>query len=132
MPDTPQATDHAKGKVLFIADDKDTGSAIETLLAQAGYKAIVARSVSEGLGLIKRHPFDLILLDWFVGIDVCRAIRTFDSETPVFFFIDFSPGSAITDALDAGAQGCFIKPALIGELSSTISASLASRRSGSD
>ena len=124
MAATCDPTKQTKGSVLFLAEDKETRDAIETLLRRSGYDVVVVGRVAEGLRIMRRRAFDLILLDWYSGIEVCQVIRTFDRKTPVFFYIDFSPGSAIPQALSAGAQGCFIKPALMSELASTISASL--------
>jgi CheY-like chemotaxis protein len=76
------------------------------------------------LDLLATDHFDALLLDnWMpkpTGIELCRMIRSFDQNIPIFFF-----SGAITDAdrragFAAGAQGYFTKPIDPDELVSTL------------
>src|SRR5438067_6223845 len=82
--------DSVKGRILFLDDHDDTCELVSVVLGQAGYEVVLGRSVAEGLQLIRRESFDLILLDWHftdgTGIDLCRAVREFDGHTPLFFY----------------------------------------------
>ena len=109
-----------KGRILFIEEDTDTCDLISTLLKYAGYKTVIAPTASEGLRLARNDRFDLILLDWLFedgdGVDICRQIREFDGDTPVFFYTGIAYKPELHRATEAGAQGYFVKPLDIGEL----------------
>jgi CheY-like chemotaxis protein len=109
-----------KGRVLFIEEDADTCDLIATLLKYSGYKTIVAPTLTEGLRLARGQGFDLILLDWWfedgTGVDLCRKIREFDGLTPVFFYTGIAYKPNLNQAIEAGAQGCFMRPTDIEDL----------------
>lgn len=110
----------SKGRILFIEEDEDTCDLISTLLKYAGYKTVVAPTASEGLRLARSDSFDLILLDWLFedgeGVDLCRQIREFDGDTPVFFYTGITYKPELHRAQEAGAQGYFVKPVDISDL----------------
>jgi DNA-binding response OmpR family regulator len=114
----------AKGRILFVEDDQDTCEMMRILLGLEGYEAVPASGVSEGLSLAKAESFDLILLDWHfedgTGIELCRMIRAFDGEIPIFFYTGVAYKSELKKALKAGAQGYFIKPVDAGDLMQTV------------
>ena len=114
-----------KGRILFIDDDEDTCEMMRVLLGIEGYEAVPASGVSEGLSLAKTDSFDLILLDWHfedgTGIELCRMIRAFDGEIPIFFYTGGAHESELKKALKAGAQGYFIKPVEVIDLMRTVS-----------
>lgn len=120
-----QAMEQPKGRILFIDDNLDMRDMVGVLLSQAGYEVVSASTFSEGLGLAKAESFDLIMLDWHfqggTGIELCRTIRRFDPKTPLFFYTGVAVESEIHKALEAGAQGCFIKPVEVNHLLATIS-----------
>lgn len=117
-----------KGRILFLDDNEDTCELLDLVLGQAGYEIIVGRSIAEGLQLIKSKSFDMILLDWYfsdgTGIELCRAIRESDGQTPIFFYTGVAQEHYIRSALQAGAQGCFIKPVEMDTLLQTISSQI--------
>ena len=119
-----------KGRILFLDDNADTCELVELVLSQAGYEIVIGRSVAEGLQLIKSKPFDMILLDWVLpdgtGIELCRAIRESDGQTPIFFYTGIAQEQYIRRGLQAGAQGFFIKPVEIDTLLQTISSQVGS------
>jgi two-component system response regulator HydG len=120
-----------KGRILFLDDNDDTCELLDLVLGQAGYEIVIGRSIAEGLQLIKGKPFDMILLDWYftdgTGIDLCRAIRKSDGQTPIFFYTGVAQEQYIRSAMQAGAQGCFIKPVEMETLLQTISSQIGSR-----
>lgn len=120
-----------KGHILFIDDDLDTCDMVRILLGQAGYISVSASSVAEGWRAVRSASFDLILLDWHfedgTGVELCRMIRTFDSQTPIFFYTGLAHESEIKEALKAGAQGCFIKPVDVKDMLATISVQVCNR-----
>ena|ERR1051325_4858304 len=113
-----------KGTILMVENDRDTRDMVEILLSQAGYNAVIVSSMAEGLCRARDMNLDLILLDWYLedglGIELCQRIRRFDQETPIFFYTGVSYPAEIRKAMQAGAQGCFIKPVDVNQLLQTI------------
>ncbi|HEX8185649.1 MAG TPA: response regulator [Blastocatellia bacterium] len=122
-----------KGRILFIDDDQDTCEMMRVLLGMEGYEAALASGVSEGLSLALAESFDLILIDWYfedgTGIELCRMIRAFDGEIPIFFYTGVAYESELKKALKAGAQGCFVKPVDMKDLIQTVSRYSSSKES---
>lgn len=114
-----------KGRILCVDNDQDTCEMIMLLLGQSGYEVIAAMNIAEGLTLAKREHFDLILLDWFfddgTGLELCRMIRAFDSETVILFYSGVVDKDEIKHAISAGAQGFLVKPIGIEDLVQTVS-----------
>jgi DNA-binding response OmpR family regulator len=114
-----------KGRILFLDDNDDTCELLDLVLGQAGYEVVIGRSITEGMQLIRGKPFDMILLDWYftdgTGLELCRAIRESDGQTPIFFYTGVAQEKYIRSAMQAGAQGCFIKPVEMETLLRTIS-----------
>jgi two-component system, OmpR family, copper resistance phosphate regulon response regulator CusR len=124
-----------KGRVLFLDDNEDTRELLDIVLSEAGYEIVLGRSLAEGLQLVKSSSFDLILLDWYfndgTGLDLCRTIRESDGQTPIFFYTGMAMDNHMRKALQAGAQGCFIKPVDMETLLETISAQISRKKYGS-
>lgn len=120
-----QKREGTKGRILFIDDDADTCEMMSLLLGEAGYEATMASSFAEGLSKAESDRFDLILLDWYfpdgTGIDLCKIIRARDSKIPIFFYTGMAFDAYIHKAMQAGAQGCFIKPVDVENLLQTLS-----------
>jgi DNA-binding response OmpR family regulator len=116
--------DKTRRRILFIDNDQDTCDMMRILLGQAGYEATAVKTLAEGLTLAKSSNFDMILLDWFfedgTGIDLCKMIREFDGQTPIFFYTGMAGESSAKEMLRAGAQGCFIKPVEVDSLLQTM------------
>jgi DNA-binding response OmpR family regulator len=123
----------ARGRILFIDDDQDTCEMMPVLLGLEGYDAVLASGVIEGLSMTRAESFDLILIDWYfedgTGIELCRMIRAFDGEIPIFFYTGVAYESEIKKALKAGAQGCFVKPVDMNDLIQTVSRYSSSKES---
>lgn len=122
--DTNLTAESARWRILFLDDNDDTCEMVNLILTQAGYEVVVARSVAEGLRLTRDKQFDFILLDWFLsdgtGLDLCRAVRQFDGNTPIFFYTGMALEKHLRTALQAGAQGCLVKPVEMDTLLQTI------------
>jgi two-component system, chemotaxis family, chemotaxis protein CheY len=114
----------SKGRILFVNDDPDTYELVTLVMKEIGYETVIAMNINEGLNKVKAQEFDFILIDWFfedgMGIDLCRNIRGFDGQTPIFFYTGECRQIEINKALAAGAQGCFLKPVEISYLMKTL------------
>ena len=121
----------ARGRILFVDDNADTGEMMQLILGQAGYEVAVGRSIADGLHLARAWRFDLILLDLYFsdgnGIDLCRAVRQFDGQTPIFFYTGVECDRLLSTAIEAGAQGCFTKPVEVETLLRTLAEEIGER-----
>jgi DNA-binding response OmpR family regulator len=110
--------------ILYIEDHEDTRLMIISALEIDGYRVVTARTFSAGLMLAQNSRFDLYLIDYMLpdgsGIDLCRAIRAFDSTTPILFLTGVSDPEVREQAFEAGAQGYIVKPANLEETKAAI------------
>jgi len=101
-------------QVLFVEDISDTRDLVEFTLQQDGFKVVTAQTAEEGLSLARENSYGLILLDIGLpdkdGLELCREIRGFDQQTPIFFYTAFAELLDQEEAAKAGAQGCLRKP----------------------
>lgn len=134
--DTNSKDGAAKGRILFLDDDDDTCEMIKLMLGQAGYEVVIGRSVAEGLQLIRKKSFDMILTDWYfedgTGIELCHAVRQSGEQTPVFIYTGMVQDNHLQSALRAGAQGFFVKPVEMKTLLNTISSQIGSHDQDGD
>ena len=112
-------------KHILCADDhEDICIMMSALLAMYGYEVTTAASITEALPLTKKGGFDLLILDgWYgdgLGVDLCRQIRTFDSQTPILFLSGLVYESDIAKGMQAGAQAYLAKPVEVDALEQTI------------
>ncbi len=108
----------SKGRILFVSPDQIIYELLICVFKAAGYEAIHARSVEEGIISIKETRFEMIILNWLfedgTGLDLCRAIRRIAKETPILFYTDESQPPDVAQAIQAGAQGFFTRPVDLG------------------
>lgn len=101
-------------QVLFVEDTSDTRDLVEFALRQDGFEVTSAQTAEEGLTLARTKSYALILLDIGLpdkdGLELCREIRRFDSQTPILFYTAFAELLDLNEATKAGAQGCLRKP----------------------
>jgi DNA-binding response OmpR family regulator len=105
-------------RILLVEDYEDARDLATLTLTE--YMLTCARNFNEGLRLARREGFDLYILDnWLPdksGVELCRAIREFDSRTPILFYSAAAYAKDIQEGLQAGAQAYLVKPALPDEL----------------
>jgi len=100
--------------ILFVEDISDTRDLVEYGLQQDGFRVSSAATAEDGLALAREGLFALMLLDVGLpdkdGLELCREIREFDTETPILFYTAFADLLDREQAIAAGAQGCLRKP----------------------
>jgi DNA-binding response OmpR family regulator len=113
-----------KRHILFADDDPDTHELLQILLGQAGFRVSVTADSAEVLQLLASDHFDALILDnWMpkiTGLELCRLIRSFDQNTPIFFCSGAATEADQRAALSAGAQAYFVKPFDPDELTATL------------
>jgi DNA-binding response OmpR family regulator len=111
-------------RILCADDHEDTRAMLACWLDLCGYEVTTAGSIAESLPLTERGGFDLLILDgWYpdgFGVDLCKQIRGFDSNTPILFVSALASASDIAKGMNAGAQAYLTKPVDIDVLEETI------------
>lgn len=123
-------------RVLVVDESDDLRLSFCTLLTQAGYQAMSAKTGEECLRLVKELLPDLVLLDVVLpdisGIEVCKAIKG-DEKTSAVLVIQVSGlrTSAVNGAehLETGADGFLTKPTDGRALLALVKALLRTRKS---
>jgi DNA-binding response OmpR family regulator len=109
-------------RILLVEDEEDAINF--ATLALAEYEITCARNFDEGLSIAQQRDFDLYILDSWLpdksGVELCRAIRKFDPDTPILFYPAAAYARDIEDALRAGAQDYLIKPVSLDDLEQAV------------
>ena len=115
-------------RLLVVEDNPSIRELLLELLDSAGYAASGAASIAEGLALLGRCAFDLLILDLELpdgdGRRVLRQLRRAGSALPVIVCSGEAQMPACADLFDAGADACLAKPFSSDELLARIRALL--------
>ena len=102
-------------RILCTEDDGDTCELVTLVLSYHNCDVITAGTPLQAIELAKNESFDLYLLDnWIPGMsgtDLCKALRVFDSDTPILFYSGAAFPKDKAEAYASGAQGYLVKPA---------------------
>jgi DNA-binding NtrC family response regulator len=97
---------------------------LSKLLTEKGYTAKVCTSGAEGLKLIKREPFDLVLLDMILpqmdGIQTLRQIKKLRPNTAVIMMTGQETVKTAVEAIKLGAYDYLPKPLTMDRLGESI------------
>ncbi len=106
--------------ILIIEDEPGIYNFLKQGLEEEEYSITVAIDGRQGLESFNKDKPDLILLDWMLpkmtGIDVCKAIREKDTETPVLFLTAKDTVQETVEGLQCGANDYIKKPFSFEEL----------------
>jgi two-component system response regulator VicR len=116
--------------ILFVEDDDTIAMGVEYSLKQDGFKVSLAYRLEEARDLLKRQPFDLVLLDLGLpdgsGYALCKEIRA-AGDTPIIILSARDEEASIVLGLDLGADDYLTKPFRLRELISRMKAVLRRR-----
>jgi DNA-binding response OmpR family regulator len=103
-------------------------------LKEVGFEVSAALSGALALEMLSKNSFQLIILDIMLpdknGIEICKAIREEDGETPILFLTALNTSENIALGLNAGGDDYLAKPFKFIELIARINALL--RRTNSN
>ena len=121
-------------KILLIEDEPFVVSFIIKGLEEVGFEVSAALSGALALEMLSKNSFQLIILDIMLpdknGIEICKAIREEDGETPILFLTALNTSENIALGLNAGGDDYLAKPFKFIELIARINALL--RRTNSN
>ena len=115
-------------RILVVEDERKVARALREGLEAEHYEVRVAATGEEGVVLVDRETFDLVLLDLMLprrdGIEVVRTLRTRGLGTPVLILTAKDTVEDRVHGLDSGADDYLVKPFAFPELLARIRALL--------
>lgn len=100
-------------KILILEDERPLARALELKLVHEGFAVTVAPNGEEGLALLEREPFDLVLCDLMMpkvdGFAVLKAIKERGLSAPVVVLTNLSQSEDERRARELGAMDFFVK-----------------------
>nr|WP_315154149.1 response regulator transcription factor [uncultured Flavobacterium sp.] len=107
-------------KILIVEDEVGIADFLKQGLEEEGYSVLVAYDGETGLALALEQKVNVILLDWMLpkmnGIDICKAIRKANIQTPILFLTAKDTVQETIEGLKAGANDYIKKPFSFDEL----------------
>jgi DNA-binding response OmpR family regulator len=95
-------------RILYVEEHAESCELLALWLNPLGYEVVPANSVTDGLRLARGGTFAVYILSSRfsdgTGLDLCRQIRMFDSNTPIVFYSALTRDSDLMAAITAGAQ----------------------------
>ncbi len=114
MTEKQSTQNSLKSKVLVIDDEKVIREGCHEVLTQEGYKVVRAERGEQGLKMIEREHFDIILLDLMMpglsGFDVLSHVKTLHPDTSVIVITGYATIENSIEAMKNGAFDFIPKP----------------------
>jgi DNA-binding NtrC family response regulator len=100
--------------VLVVDDEKNMRSSLETVLTDEGYSVRTAESAEEGLDVLKREEFFMVITDarlgGMSGHEFLGRVRTQWPNLPVLMITAYATPKLAVEAIQAGAMDYLPKP----------------------
>jgi EAL domain-containing protein (putative c-di-GMP-specific phosphodiesterase class I)/ActR/RegA family two-component response regulator len=110
----PGSAGLAQGRILVADDVPEILDIIGSLLGDAGYTVVTAPDGARALAELRSSRFDMVLTDIEMpdatGVDVLRAVRERDLDTPVVLITGNPTVQTAVKALELGAMRYLLKP----------------------
>lgn len=115
-------------KILLIEDETHVVSFVKKGLNEADFEVSVALTGEIGLEMAKINHYDVVLLDIMLpdknGIEICRELRSLNTQTPILFLTALNASDNVALGLNAGGDDYLAKPFKFIELVARINALL--------
>ncbi|MDV6168222.1 response regulator transcription factor [Flavobacterium sp. DG1-102-2] len=115
-------------KMLIVEDNSRVSALLKRGLESQGYQVYIAEDAEEGLVLLEKIAFELIITDIMLpgidGIAFCKRIRHSGSKTPIIMLTALGTIDEKIEGFDAGADDYLVKPFEIRELYARVKALL--------
>ena len=117
-PSVPAASasngNNSPARILVIDDEAGIRESLEVLLTLEDYAPSMAADGEEGLQLLDRENFDLVLLDLALpglsGLELLPQIKERQPELPVIMITAYGTVDNVVEAIRAGAENFVQKP----------------------
>ncbi len=114
--------------ILVAEDDANIRTGLVDTLESEGYRVAAAENGQTAINLFQNNRFDMVILDIMMpeksGYDVCREIRSSDTQTPIIMLTAKGEEIDKVVGLQLGADDYVTKPFGVHELLARISAVL--------
>jgi DNA-binding NtrC family response regulator len=101
-------------QILLIDDEAHNREALALLLTHAGYQVQSAASGEEGLELLHKTPFEIVITDLFLpgasGIDILKKVKEDSPYTCVILITGNASAETAVEAMKEGAFDYITKP----------------------
>ncbi len=122
----------SQDKILIIDDEGSIRSSLQGILEDEGYAVRTAASGEEGLAVLQKQSFGLILLDIWLpemnGLDVLRRVRTMDAPPQVVVISGHGTVETAVKATKLGAFDFLEKPLTLEKVVLTVKNALRQQR----
>ena len=100
-------------KILIIEDEKPLAHALELKLSHEGFETTITNSGEEGVGLLGKETFSLVLTDLIIpgqdGFKILETIQDKKIKTPVIVMTNLNQEEDRKRATDLGVADFFVK-----------------------
>ena len=121
-----------RAQILVVDDDKTMRDACHQILTRQGFQVEQAASARQGLGLLERSSFDVILLDLVMpdldGLETLKKMKSLDTDCEVIIITGYGSIPTAVEAMKAGAFHFLSKPFAPDDLRTVITRALEKRR----
>jgi two-component system response regulator HydG len=119
-------------QILVIDDDKAMRDACYQILYRQGYQVELAASARQGLALLERVSFDVVLLDLVMpdldGLETLKRIKSLDSDSEVIIITGYGTIQSAVESIKTGAFHFLSKPFAPDDLRHLVGRALEKRR----
>ncbi|MFN9089746.1 MAG: response regulator, partial [Gemmatimonadaceae bacterium] len=100
--------------ILWVDDEAELLEPHRLLLGDKGYQVQTATNADDALELLRRHPYDLVLLDEQMpgtrGLDAYRDMRELWPTLPVVMVTKSEEDATLKEAIGANIRDYLVKP----------------------
>jgi DNA-binding NtrC family response regulator len=101
-------------RVLVVDDDQAMREMLVSMLSDQGFDVRPAATAGEALTAAATCHFDVVFSDIQMpeknGFELLRDLRAVQPDTPVVLMTAFGVAATLSQAMEAGAFDCLIKP----------------------
>ncbi len=120
-------------RLLFVDDEPGIRETLSIILRRSGFAVVLAASVKEALGEIKRRQFDLLICDLNIqvegdGYEVIRAMRAANPHCVAIVLTGFPALESAVEGIHLAVDDYIVKPANANALVALVTQKLASRQ----
>src|SRR5690349_22727121 len=100
--------------VLWVDDEAELLEPHRMFLRDKGFDVEMATNADDALEMVRRRPYDIVLLDEQMpgkrGLDILGELRETDHRLPVVMVTKSEEDSTMTEAIGAALEGYLVKP----------------------
>ena len=122
----------SKGKILIVEDEKSMREVLGILLEGEGYDVTLATGGIDGISLLNKDIFDMVITDINMpkvnGFEILKKVRETSPDTLVIMITAFGTTESAIEAMQLGAYDYIHKPFKIDEIRLVVKKALEKRK----